>query len=154
MILSLFMLFFAATSSAQLVPSYSINESALEMPTLNSHGIRQAILCCASQMGSLAFQDSMHGAGFLPPRDPWFSMDKFQHAAFSFFIATGTQYAMVNKLDFSEREALPISIGTSLLTGVSKEVYDKKVRSTAYFSYKDLVADGAGILLAVGLILL
>ena len=88
------------------------------------------------------------------PDDPWFAMDKFQHAAFSFFITTGTQYGLVNKLSLSEGHALPLSIGTSAVAGVSKEVYDMKRSSNPYFSYRDLIADGAGILLAVGLILI
>lgn len=81
-------------------------------------------------------------------------MDKLQHAAFSFFITTGTQYGLVNKLSLSEKHALPLSVGTSALAGISKEVVDMKRASNPYFSYRDLVADGAGIILAIGLILI
>ena len=86
--------------------------------------------------------------------DPWLGFDKAQHLAFSFLWTLGTQYVAVNKGHLSEAQALPLSIGTSAAVGVSKEVYDLHSGPPNVFSYRDLVADGVGILLAVGLILL
>lgn len=86
--------------------------------------------------------------------DRWLAMDKAKHVAFSFLWTLGTQYVAVNKGSLSEGQALPISIGTSAAVGLSKEVYDLRIGPTNYFSYKDLVADGVGILLAVGIIIL
>ena len=81
-------------------------------------------------------------------------MDKAKHVAFSFLWTLGTQYVAVNKGRFSEAQALPISIGTSAAVGLSKEYYDLHMGPTRFFSFKDLVADGVGILLATGVILL
>lgn len=88
------------------------------------------------------------------PEDPWLGVDKAKHVAFSFLWTLGTQYVAVNKGRFSEAQALPISAGTSAAVGLSKEYYDLRMGPTQFFSYKDLVADGVGILLAVGVILL
>lgn len=147
-------------SMDESVPLVSDNETS--SASLNSQSLRQAILYRDVMVGSLV--DQAHRPDGMPllstysdsaaPDDPWFAMDKFQHAAFSFFITTGTQYGLVNKLSLSEGHALPLSIGTSAVAGVSKEVYDMKRSSNPYFSYRDLIADGAGILLAVGLILI
>lgn len=86
--------------------------------------------------------------------DAWIAMDKVKHVAFSFLWTLGTQYTAVNKGGLSEHRALPISITSSALTGVTKEYYDLHVGPTRYFSARDLVADALGIVLAVGLILL
>lgn len=86
--------------------------------------------------------------------DRWLGFDKVQHVTFSFLWTLGTQYVAVNKGRFSEAQALPLSIGTSAAIGVSKELYDRHVGRQRFFSYRDLVADGIGILLAAGIILL
>lgn len=86
--------------------------------------------------------------------DPWFGFDKVQHVSFSFLWTLGTQYVVVNKGRLSEPQALPISVSTSAALGLSKEMYDLHWGPQRLFSYRDLVADGVGILLAVGLILL
>ncbi|GEM_PF-877282 len=86
--------------------------------------------------------------------DRWLAFDKVQHLTFSFLWTLGTQYVTVNKGRISERHALPISITSSAVVGVSKEVYDLHVGPSRYFSKKDLAADALGILLAAGLILL
>ena len=86
--------------------------------------------------------------------DSWFGFDKVQHVSFSFLWTIGTQYVVVNKGRLSEPQALPISVSTSAALGLSKELYDLHRGPQRLFSYRDLVADGVGILLAVGLILL
>jgi uncharacterized protein YfiM (DUF2279 family) len=85
--------------------------------------------------------------------DPWFGFDKVQHFTFSFLWTLGTQYVVVNKGKLSEARALPISISTSAAVGFSKELYDLQSGPQGFFSYRDLVANGLGILLATGLIL-
>lgn len=97
--------------------------------------------------------------GRKPPFDPqtedrWIAFDKVQHLTFSFLWTLGTQYIVVNKGRISEQHALPLSISSSAVAGVSKEVYDLRIGPTQYFSTKDLVADALGILLATGVILL
>ncbi len=86
--------------------------------------------------------------------DPWLGFDKVQHVTFSFLWTLGTQYVAVNKGHFSEARALPISAGFSAAVGLSKEYYDLRSGPPNVFSYRDLVANGVGILLAVGVILL
>ena len=88
------------------------------------------------------------------PTDPWLGRDKAQHAAFSFLWTLSSQYTLVNKLDVSERRALPISAGSAMLLGLSKELYDAGNAPRNNFSYRDLAADAFGIALAIGLILL
>lgn len=88
------------------------------------------------------------------PHDPWLAFDKVQHFTFSFLWVLGSQYTFVNKGNWSEQQALPLSIGSSAAVGVAKELYDWRVKPSRYFSRRDLAADGLGILLAVGFILL
>ncbi len=88
------------------------------------------------------------------PPDPWLGFDKAQHAAFSFLWTLGSQYTLVNKVDVSERRALPFSVGSGAVLGLAKEVYDRRWGRHRYFSYRDLVADAVGLALAAGLIAL
>ncbi len=102
----------------------------------------------ASETGSLRF--ALKGR----PTDRWLGFDKAQHAAFSFLWTLSSQYTLVNKFDLSERRALPFSVGSGVLLGLSKELYDGSTAPRNSFSYRDLAADAFGIALAVGLILL
>jgi uncharacterized protein YfiM (DUF2279 family) len=86
--------------------------------------------------------------------DRWLGFDKVQHATFSFLITLGSQYTLVNKISLSEGDALPVSIGSAIVVGVSKELYDEYATPGNRLSYRDLAADAAGIALAVVLILL
>ena len=88
------------------------------------------------------------------PTDRWLGFDKAQHAAFSFLWTLSSQYTLVNKFDVSERGALPFSVGSGMVLGLSKELYDASTAPRNFFSYRDLVADAFGIALALGLILL
>lgn len=88
------------------------------------------------------------------PRDPWLARDKALHVAFSALWTLSTQYAFVNKMNWSERRALPVSAGVSGTIGLAKEVYDWRHSPTRYFSKRDLAADAVGIALAAGFILL
>jgi uncharacterized protein YfiM (DUF2279 family) len=89
-----------------------------------------------------------------PANDRWLGFDKVQHATFSFLWTLGSQYTLVNKIHLSEGEALPVSIGSAVVVGVSKELYDEHVTPGNRLSYRDLAADAAGIAMAVVLILL
>ncbi len=88
------------------------------------------------------------------PPDRWLGIDKVQHAALSFLWTLSSQYTLVNKIEMSERRALPFSVGSAALLGLSKELYDGSTAPRNAFSYRDLAADAFGIALAVGLILL
>jgi uncharacterized protein YfiM (DUF2279 family) len=85
--------------------------------------------------------------------DEWIAMDKAKHVAFSFLWTLGTQYTAVNKGGLSEHRALPLSVTSGALIGLTKEYYDLRAGPTRFFSTRDLVADAVGIVLAVGVIL-
>ena len=79
--------------------------------------------------------------------DEWFAIDKAQHFMYSTFVALGSQYALVNKLQMKEETALPISSLLSFSTGLLKEINDKKGKN-GFFSKKDMIANSFGILFA------
>lgn len=84
------------------------------------------------------------------PADPWLAMDKAQHLVISFALTLSGQYTLVNKLELTEGNALPLSATATALVGLAKEWYDH--RSYGYFSTRDLAADALGIAVAVLLI--
>lgn len=86
--------------------------------------------------------------------DPWVSYDKVQHVTFSALVAVGGQYGLENKLKWARGNALPVSTGAAMAIGMGKELYDWRVGSQRFFSYRDMVANGFGVLLATGFILL
>ena len=152
------LLVMGAWTSSQAVAQISADaqlssSNTVQITTLNSYGVRASLLYGQMEMGSLDFTHS-GTIRHREPNDPWLAMDKLQHVAFSFFITTGSQYGLVNKLEIRERRALPVSAGISLLAGMSKELYDRHSRPNGFFSKRDLAADGVGIILAAGLILL
>jgi len=70
---------------------------------------------------------------------------------FSGLWTLSTQYILVNKADWTERDALPASIASGAAIGILKELYDAS-RLSGTASGKDLVADAVGIGLAVAVI--
>lgn len=86
--------------------------------------------------------------------DRWWARDKAQHVAFSFLWTLSTQYVLVDKAGWSNHAALPVAAGSGAAVGLSKEWIDWRYGPAHRFSTRDLVADAAGILLAVGVILL
>ena len=85
--------------------------------------------------------------------DKWIAIDKVQHFMYSIFVSLGTQYVLVNKLVLDEKSALPISTVLSFSAGLLKEINDKKGKN-GFFSKKDMVANGFGIMFANIVILL
>lgn len=85
--------------------------------------------------------------------DKWIAIDKVQHFMYSTFVSLGTQYVLVNKLVLDEKSALPISTILSFSAGLLKEINDKKGKN-GFFSKKDMVANGFGIMFANIVILL
>ena len=84
----------------------------------------------------------------LPPRDRWLAPDKGKHVAASFFLALGGQYLFEEKARLQRDSALALSLGTGAAVGVGKELYDGFLGRTGRFSFRDLVADALGLLLA------
>jgi len=91
-----------------------------------------------------------------PPRtaDRWVAMDKAKHLGGSALWTLATQYVLVVKANWRDGDALPVSVASAAAAGLAKEVYDRRVGSTAHFCGRDLVADALGIALATGVILL
>ena len=86
-------------------------------------------------------------------KDKWIAIDKVQHFSYSCLISLGVQYVLVNKLEMNEDSAMPLSMAMSFSLGIIKELRDKKGKD-GFFSRKDLVANGFGILTAGVIILL
>ena len=83
--------------------------------------------------------------------DKWFAIDKLQHFSYSCLISLGCQYVLVNKKDISESDALPISTALSFSAGLSKELNDSKGKN-GFFSFKDMIANCAGLFVAISII--
>ena len=86
-------------------------------------------------------------------QDKWFAIDKVQHFSYSCLISLGIQYVLVNKMEMDETATLPVSLGISFTAGITKEIQDSKSKN-GFFSRKDLVANGLGIILSAIIILL
>lgn len=87
------------------------------------------------------------------PHDPWLGFDKVQHFTFSFLWTLSTQYAGETKMEVQKENMVVISVSSSLAVGLAKEVYDSR-KPKGFFSKKDMIADGLGILCAVIIILI
>jgi len=79
--------------------------------------------------------------------DSWFSRDKGLHGAGS-LILTAAVFNVQYRFGKSVREdAVLTSVGTALMVGISKELFDAS-RVNNHFSYKDLIYDVLGIMIA------
>ena len=83
--------------------------------------------------------------------DKWFAIDKLQHFSYSCLISLGCQYVLVNKQSNTEEESLPISSALSFSAGLLKELNDNRGKN-GFFSWKDMVANAAGIAVAAVII--
>ena len=83
--------------------------------------------------------------------DNWFAIDKLQHFSYSCLISLGCQYVLVNKQSNTEEESLPISSALSFSAGLLKELNDNRGKN-GFFSWKDMVANVAGIAVAAFII--
>ena len=110
----------------------------------STHGLLVLIFGTSHLFGKI--NENKKNKNISSQNDKWIAIDKLQHFSYSCFISFGTQYILVNKLDLIEGKAVPISSLLSLSAGILKEINDK--RGGSYFSYKDMVANGIGILTA------
>ena len=83
--------------------------------------------------------------------DKWFAIDKLQHFSYSCLVSLGCQYILVNKNSNTEEESLPISSALSFSAGLLKELNDNRGKN-GFFSWKDMVANAAGIAVAAVII--
>ena len=76
--------------------------------------------------------------------DRWFAMDKFWHFSAS-FVTVGAAYQFsTDRVSLSKPWPTTLALGGTLTLGLSKEFYDL-AGPGKHFSWKDLVADAAGI---------
>ena len=110
----------------------------------STHGLLVLIFGTSHLFGKI--NENKKNKNIPSQNDKWIAIDKLQHFSYSCFLSFGTQYVLVNKLDLREGKAVPMSSLLSLSAGILKEINDK--RGGSYFSYKDMVANGIGILTA------
>jgi len=91
------------------------------------------------------------GGHALPPvaDDGWFSGDKAKHFLTSAFI-DGLSFSVARSARVSKKGALVTAASVAAGVGIGKELYDRKFGGDP--SFKDLVADGAGIASATALL--
>ncbi len=86
-------------------------------------------------------------ADSLRPPDMWIARDKAMHASASLLLTLSGQYMLTDKAGLSDAQALPVSAATTLALGVVKEIADSRRSVGPHFSWRDLVADAAGVAL-------
>jgi uncharacterized protein YfiM (DUF2279 family) len=81
-----------------------------------------------------------------PPSEPdrWFAIDKFWHSSASFVTVGAAYHFGEDRVEMSHPLATGLAVGGTLTLGVTKEFYDL-AGPGKHFSWKDLVADAAGI---------
>ena len=79
-----------------------------------------------------------------PQPDRWLTWDKFWHFSAS-FVSVGAGYQLgANRLGLDHAPATGAALGGTLTLGLTKELSDL-LGPKKHFSWKDLVADAAGI---------
>jgi len=76
--------------------------------------------------------------------DQWFGMDKFWHFSASFVTVGAAYHFGANRVSISHPWSTGLAVGGTLTLGITKEFCDLAGPSK-HFSWKDLVADAAGI---------
>jgi uncharacterized protein YfiM (DUF2279 family) len=79
--------------------------------------------------------------------DPWFGLDKLKHLSSSFMMTTTGYYFQNRVVSVSKEQALATSGIFTVSLGLGKECRDTR-KPKGFFSYRDLIADIAGIVLA------
>jgi putative lipoprotein len=98
----------------------------------------------AGSAGEVTDVDTSLTSDTLLKPDRWLAQDKLEHLAASAFFS-GVSYSICRDFYSNRKEAsLYFSASFTLGLGVGKEIYDRK-KPGGRFSYKDLVADIAGI---------
>ncbi len=81
-------------------------------------------------------------------KDKWVSFDKFQHFFLSTHLIVLSYEVYHRSYDNTKESSRYFSSGLVLSLGIGKEVMDSK-KPKGKFSYKDLAADGLGIILGL-----
>jgi uncharacterized protein YfiM (DUF2279 family) len=102
------------------------------------------------QDSTRAIPDSTVSACQKFSRDLWLGKDKFDHALASAGLVAAQFYVLHQELELSDSRSRQIAAGGTLIIGIAKEIYDKVSRRGTP-SWKDLLADLAGVALAIGI---
>ena len=102
------------------------------------------------QDSTRAIPDSMMNAHQKLSPDLWLGKDKFDHALVSAGLVAAQFYVFNEEYDWSGHHSRQLAAGSTLAIGIAKEIYDKVSRRGTP-SWKDLLADLAGVALAVGI---
>ena len=86
--------------------------------------------------------------------DRWLARDKALHVTYSFLWTLSSQYVLVEKTPLSHDAAIPYALASGFAVGVAKETYDRYWGPTGRFSWRDMVANGIGLGLAAGVMVL
>jgi uncharacterized protein YfiM (DUF2279 family) len=81
--------------------------------------------------------------------DRWFAEDKMRHLSMA-FASTSFGHAAARAAGIGSGTATALGAAAAAVASVGKEVFDR--RAGGIFSYRDLVWDAAGILLAIGML--
>jgi uncharacterized protein YfiM (DUF2279 family) len=80
--------------------------------------------------------------------DSWFGDDKIRHLAGSMMLTTFSAQVAKQRFNVSQKNAVIFGAGFSFSLGLAKETVDQ-TKPDNIFSWKDLIADIAGITLGV-----
>jgi len=120
------------------------------------------ILCVINQSGSSsyagevpanlkAYFQSFEKAEKKEVEDYWFSPDKGYHVMGSAISTTLIGQISMRGFNNSTEKSQIIGAGTTFTLGIAKEIYDSN-RQRNYFSWKDLAANGVGVIIGILLI--
>jgi len=81
-------------------------------------------------------------------KDPWFGVDKLKHLSSAFMFTTTGYYIQHKIVQLDENQSVVNSGLITISLGLGKEISDV-YKPGGFFSVRDLLADSAGIALAV-----
>jgi uncharacterized protein YfiM (DUF2279 family) len=81
-------------------------------------------------------------------KDQWFAPDKGYHAMGSLISTMLVGQISINRFENSLETSKVIGAGTTFALGFAKELYDSS-KPQNHFSWKDLTANGVGIIIGV-----
>jgi putative lipoprotein len=81
-------------------------------------------------------------------KDPWFGVDKLKHLSSAFMFTTTGYYIQHKIIHLDDNRSVINSGMITISLGLGKEISDA-YKPNGFFSFRDLLADGAGIALAV-----
>jgi len=107
--------------------------------------------CASGQTLKPAISDSTALVQKKLNHDAWLGKDKFDHAIMSAGMVAAQFYFFRQELDWMAPKSRQFAAGSTLLSGIAKEIYDKASRRGTP-SWKDLLADLIGVGVAVVLV--